>query len=313
MKETITPHKEERHHSDYFESCERILAQNQAYIQRISPELTNAWTNLLKRRPEITSRENPASGMYFPFWFAEAFPQVDERRLQDIEKAHVSMYIFNVLFDDLQDLKQSPEERIANAQLAREYYLKATKEFQAIMAGEKGLENELKRTFQRYFTNEKRSVNRTRESSVVDVALPNIQEYQDTCILLQLSGSILSHDSQEPDTWEKLKRAYKLASIGAMHLDNIVDFERDLRNRGRTKPIYGVLKALDFKTFPEEIPENMIKVLKEVILYTGGIAEQDLNKSKYYLERARNIFEETGCESWRIFTEKAMMFSSQSI
>jgi Fe-S cluster biosynthesis and repair protein YggX len=314
----------------YAALIETIRRKNEEFIATQPRVFQESWKRLVGRRKEIQSVEKPASGMYAAFWFAEAFPKINKELMVQIGQAHYSMYLFDLLFDDASDLninyRHKRDEQTKDYFLAQIYLGDSISKLHQIVENE-SFSKECNELLKRYHENEK-AVNKRKKTNAVfgisefqraddskvnvreEIKFPGVQEYKDTCGLLKISGSVLAHKFYELNLWEKIKEGFDNTAIGVVFLDDIVDFQDDVMNNGRTLPIYQVYRTINRDEFHKTVSLERAKELKD-ILYAEGIAKSNLEKGLEHLEQAKKIFKGCSCESWEEYTDQQIHFINE--
>ncbi len=278
------------HYSRHFDLVSRITDKHQEFIEQLPLNLLNRWKALEERRG-LTTQEKPVP--YVPSWFAKAFPtsaDLSPDKLGKLELANFFLYGYNILFDDVLD-GADMQNRNDDLILANMHLNEAKRIFNLTVRDIK-FKNDLDILLKEYHTAEK-SIGVKRNRRNMGDQNEMMEDYKGMCSLPKASALALSYLHNNPSLGRRLIEGHEIASVGVTFIDDVMDLEDDLEKGSWTYPLEQIRRKTQIGK------DRLFEEVKAIY----QVSEECLMKGIEYLQKAREIFEGVGCESYASYLD----------
>ncbi|HLG17353.1 MAG TPA: prenyltransferase/squalene oxidase repeat-containing protein [Blastocatellia bacterium] len=242
---------------------------------------------------------------YFPFLFAEAFPELGARQLRKMSLMAL-LYLYHILIDDiLMDQRGAPEGPailVSNA-----YSLKAFEIIGDLFAGRPVPWKRIRQLHQEFST--ATLLERQEHTGVVRPYEP-----QDLYRILSAKSSmaklivlVLCGLTRREELLKPLQRSFDLYYLADQMVDDFRDWKSDLRDGTYTYLLTSVITACGLQSEVETRGGDQCVELIGKHLYLAGIAETYLDEAMSYFERARRCVAGINCPRWTTFLNSVQM------
>lgn len=280
----------------------RCKASLEAFTDRLTAKLVVSELEAERLRKYDNSRKDGNVYLHFPFCFREAFTTVG---LDDIRTIALSGILWMSYMRTQDDTIDKAETADPNLLFLRDLYLR---ESLHLLYRIFPYNSRFWNFYSTYFDEYARAVLREKrnhssiESDYIEDEFHSIAKGKAAMAKYPVAAQAVLTGQDEDDTLLLLTESLDCFHVGYQYWDDLVDWKEDLANSK-----YSLLLARALQHIaPEQrmVPPDQLRERIGRVVYYSGLAEEQLDRSFKWLERAYELSLTAGCTVWAAHVKK---------